>query len=136
MNEIKGNIITNVKAVINTFTQLQKHRKSEKSGKVGQVKEFPFLIAGGFYNTIEGCVLSWCPKDLEEAAEGAFNRLPGELRHSLEFTPENGEFIIRAKLWKSILRPVMSPQQYHVAMGRILHWYVHIKQMQKEDGGM
>lgn len=72
-------------------------------------------------------------KEVRNQAERAFDGLPSEIKHSLQFSPKNGEFIIRANLWKSILRPVMPPQQYHMAMGHILHWYAHIKQNDRKD---
>ncbi len=132
MDKIKGCVITNIKMAINAFVQIQKQRK-KNSGKVGQTKELPFLVCGGFYNTVEGCVFSQFSKDVRNQAERAFDGLPSEIKHSLQFSPKNGEFIIRANLWKSILRPVMPPQQYHMAMGHILHWYAHIKQNDRKD---
>ncbi len=108
MDKIKGGVITNIKMAINAFVQIQKQRK-KNSGKVGQTKELPFLVCGGFYNTMEGCVLSQFPKAVRKQAERAFDELPSEIKHSLQFSPKKGEFIVRAKLWKSILRPVMPP---------------------------
>lgn len=133
MDKIKENIITDIKTAISVFAQIRKQRKNKSGGKAGRVKEFPFLVSGGFYNTVEGCTLSWCGKDVRDQAEKVFDGLPDEIRHSLQWTPKKGEFITRAKLWKSILKPSMPPQQYHMAMGRILHWYVHIKQNHRKD---
>lgn len=108
MVKIKGGVITNVKMAINAFVQIQKQRK-KNSSKVGRTKEFPFLVSGGFYNTVEGCVLSWCGKDVRDQAERAFDGLPSEIKHSLQWSPKKGEFIVRANLWKSILKPSMPP---------------------------
>ena len=132
MLKIKGNIFTDIKAAADAFLKIRRKRCGGNEVDAGRTKEVPYMVSGGFYNTVEGCTLSWCEKDIRNKAEEAFDRLPGEVKHQLQWSPKEGEFIERANLWRSILKPAMPPQQYRIAMGRIIHQYVHIKQMRKE----
>ena len=89
-------------------------------------------LGPGFYDTVEGCTLSHCEREIRDIAQKAFYTLPPEVRYSLAFLPKDGEFIARSHLWKSLLSSVMSPVQCRKAMIRIIHWYIHIKKM--KDG--
>ena len=89
-----------------------------------------FITEPSFYDTVEGCTLSWCDQQIVDAVRSTFNELPSELKYKLAFVPESGEFIDRAYFWKELLRTILPPVQYKEAVGRILHWYIHIKRME------
>ena len=113
-----------VKAV-QYFDQQRKNRKEKKA----PVKVLPIYKQGpAFYNTIEGCTLSNCSKMADAAGRMAFNRMPYDLQKAMMLsTPEQGDFVERAHLWRTYLRLVAPDKHSHVAMVSILSWYRHIK---------
>lgn len=122
------NIVNDVKAVVQFFVDRRKARKEP----VQQVKHREPSVS--FYDTVEGCVIWNLPPDIYEPAARAFRELPYEVKHRMAFSPKNGEFCERAKLWKEeVLQPVLSQKQSSTAMIAILRWYRHIKAMQQES---
>lgn len=83
----------------------------------------------GFYDTVEGCTLSHCSKDVVRAAELAFDQHPQEEKLWLSFSPKDDEFIERAVFWKELLEPFMDPWQLKQVMLQIIRWYIHIQRM-------
>jgi len=111
-------------------------RRTRKSGgeiRVEKTVQIPVYayVGSGFYSTVEGCTLSGLDREIVNAARRAFYRLSPEERGTFLSSPEDGEFVDRALFWKRLLEPVMSPEQCHMAVGKILHWYIHIKKKRK-----
>lgn len=129
------NVIHDAKAAVSLFGDMQKARKKGEEIVVERKIQVPFVVSGGFYNTVEGCTLSKLDKEIVSKAEDAFDGIPNEEKHKLQFSPKDGEFIQRAGLWRDILKPVMTEKQCHIAMKCIIEWYIHIKQMQLGNGG-
>jgi len=119
-------ILTDLKSAAAMFMDMRNARKREMDVTV---KKIPFIRSGGFYNTVEGCTLSGMDNEIVCRAEAAFNKLSEEEKNRLYFSVKNGEFIERALFWKKLLSSAMTPEQCHTAMKKILHWYIHIKQM-------
>lgn len=59
--------------------------------------------------------------------------LPYETQKKFLYSPKNGEFLERAQLWKTTLKPVLPDKEYREAMIAILRWYRHIKQVEKQE---
>lgn len=91
-------------------------------------------LGPGFYDTVEGCTLSHCGREIRDIAQKAFYTLSPEVKHSLAFSPKDGEFVKRAQFWKTLLSFVMTSSQRRKAMIRILHWYIHVKQIHAGGG--
>ena len=45
----------------------------------------------------------------------------------LTFSPNDGEFVERARLWREALRPALAPKQYSDTILVILDWLVQVK---------
>lgn len=124
---MKNNMICDVKTAVNIFSHMRKARKQGREVKVEHRIQIPVIDCVGFYGTVEGCTLSWLDRDIVDKARDAFDRLPYDEKLKLQSIPEKGEFIKRARLWKELLSPVMTRKQCHIAMIRIIGWYIHIK---------
>lgn len=123
-------LFADIKTAAKAFGEVRKARKNGADKveiKAQPLRVLPIINTVGFYNTVEGCTLSHCEKEIVDIAQKAFNELPYEERHRLMFAPENGEFVERAIFWRTLLEPVMSKQQTGKAMQQIVHWYIHIK---------
>ena len=48
-------------------------------------------------------------------------------QHKLTFSPNDGEFVERARLWREALRPALAPKQYSDTILVILDWLVQVK---------
>lgn len=129
------NIVNDIRTAVKVVGEVKKARKAGAGAaeiKVVPMKVLPVINVGAsIYDTVEGCTLSWCDKEIVKAAREAFNALDCEEQHRLAFAPKDGEFIERANLWREILTPVMSPKQLRIAMLRILAWYIHIKDLRR-----
>lgn len=111
------------------FIDMRKARKDGSEIRLEKRVQLPLIQSGGFYNTVEGCTLDHLDRKITDKAEEAFNRLPDEEKYKMQFSPQNGEFAERARFWRNTLSPFMTEKQCHIAMYQIIHWYIHIKQM-------
>lgn len=127
-----SNLIKDIKTAARLFLDMRKARKDGAEVVLEEKKVLPEIRTGGFYGTVEGCVLSHY-EGICDIARGAFNELPDEVKHRLQFLPKPGEYKGRADLWRAILRPVMTDSQYHAAMKAIIDWYIHIIKMDKKE---
>lgn len=127
-----ANLIKDIKTAANLFLDMRKARKNGNEIVVEEKKVFPVIRSGGFYNTVEGCVLDGLERGIKQKAQEAFNELPDEVKYQLQFMPKSGEYKNRADLWRAILKPVMTDAQFHTAMGAIVDWYIHIIKIEKE----
>lgn len=132
---MKNNIITDAKTALNIFRDMRKAGKEGREIAVKQKMQAPVIMCGGFYNTVEGCTLSRLDKGIRDKALKAFNGLPSEEKHRLQFAPEDGEFAERAHFWEELLGEIMPERQRHIAMAAVLHWYICIKRMGLGKGG-
>ena len=89
--------------------------------KVMPVKEIPTLKFDTWGWTMEACLSFSRPT--REAVIAAFHTLLPEAQELLTHAPKRGEWVPRAKLWKSLLR-VLPFEQRNEAMLKILAWYV------------
>lgn len=126
-----NSFISDIRTAAGIFKDIRQERKSGKEVVFQKRIVLPCISGGGvgFYNTVEGCVLANCGKDVNDIARTAFDRLPYEEQHRLSHRIEDGTFIERAIFWKELLRPLMTPAQYRRALIGILQWYIHIKQL-------
>lgn len=130
------NIICDAKNALDIFRDMRQERKKGNEITVQKKITVPYISVGAsFYDTVEGCTLSWCGKDIVVKSQEVFNSLPDEEKKRLANSPKHGEFVERAIFWKTLLKPVMTEKQCHIAMNRIIEWYIHIKQMQFGNGG-
>ena len=126
------NLIKDIKSAVNIFRDMRKARRTARENETKGTVMLPELRGGSFYDTVEGAALSHCEKGIFKVAYKAFSELDKEKKHQLCFSPMDGEFIDRAELWKELLSPVMTEKQLRKAMTRIIHWYIHIKHLNKE----
>lgn len=108
--------------------------RNRKKGKTDTCKIPVYVMKPGFYNTVEGCYLSNCGKNMNKAGLSAFRAMPYEMQRALEFAPKTGEFIERAQKWQEYLRAVAPGKDGHAAMVGILSWYRHLKHMRHNGG--
>ena len=130
---MKNNILTDLKTLALLFLDMRKARKCGTEIKLEEKAQIPVCQSESFYNTVEGCTLSNIDHEIWNRTMDGFRRLPSEEKHRMQFSPKDGEFVDRARVWKDILSPLMTEKQCHIAMCRISHWYIHIKQMRKEE---
>lgn len=127
---MKNNLVNDAKIAAKMFLHIRKARKQGREVRIEHRMQIPVLNCGpGFYGTVEGCTLSWLDRDIVNKARDAFDGLPYDEKLKLQSIPEKGEFIKRAKLWKELLSPVMTESQCHLAMIKIIGWYIHIKNL-------
>lgn len=130
---MRNNILSDIKTAARLFKQV---RQAGKEGVEIRVrKQAPLTVidkSPSLIHTVEGCTLLNCGQTIYDAASRAFMELSREKRHQLYFSPKDGEFIERANLWREILKPVMTPGQYGIAVRAILHWYIHIKAIRRK----
>lgn len=124
----KNTILTDFKTDVNLFGDLRRARKNGSEVQIQRMIQVPYINAGpGFLDTVEGCTLMHCERDIFERILEVFSGLPYEQKRCLAFAPKDGEFISRAQFWINTLKPVLTARQYHIAIDAILHWYIHIK---------
>lgn len=123
----RSTVFSDLKAAARLFTDMRKARKEGKKVEVKKAVQIPVIQSDGFYNTVEGCALSHCEREIANAAQKAFNSLADGEKHRLTFSPKNGEFAERVIFWKSLLKPAMTEQQYRKAILTIIHQYICIK---------
>lgn len=124
----KNTIFTDFKTAANLFGELRRARKNGSEVRIQRTIQVPYVNLGpGFLDTVEGCTLIHCGKDVFERVLEVFSGLPYEQKHCLVFAPKDGEFISRAQFWRNTLKPVLSARQYYIAICAILQWYIHIK---------
>lgn len=128
-----NNILSDLKPSARLFLDIRKERKNGTEIVVEKKKVLPLIQTGGFYGTVEGCTLSHLDRAIVIKAQEAFKELPDEIKHQLQFAPKDGEFIERVRFWRDILNTSMTKKQCHIAVCNIIHWYICIKQMHKEE---
>ncbi len=127
---MKNNIFSDIKTAAGVFKDIRQGRRNGNEMVIEKRVQIPCICVGvDFYDTVEGCVLSNCGKEVHDIALNAFQNLSNNEKRRLSFSPENGDFITRANFWKALLKPLMTPIQYGTAITAILHWYIHIKHM-------
>lgn len=133
---MKNKLLHDMKVTASFFADVRKARKDGGEIVVEQKIQIPVIKSGGFYNTVERCTLSWLDREIKDKAREAFNRLPEEQKHKLQFAPQDGEFVERVIFWKEMLKPVLTKKQCCIAVNCIIEWYIHIKQMRFGKGGV
>ncbi|MCD8110332.1 MAG: hypothetical protein LUE14_09580 [Clostridiales bacterium] len=86
-----------------------------------------FITTAGFYDTVEGCTLANCGESICKKATDLFYTFSPETRHQLAFSPKEGEYAARLHFWRTRLRPVLTKDEYRIAMYSLLDWFRHIK---------
>lgn len=134
---MKNNLVTDVKTAVNLFRDMRKERKNGCDIEVRKVAEMPIINCGPtFLNTVEGCRLMNGEYSVYQNVKQVFDRLSYEEKHKLEFAPKDGEFIARARFWRSVLKPVMDSKQYRTSMYLILDWYIQNKRINVKGGAV
>lgn len=129
---MKNNIINDLKIASAVFKDIRKARKEGAEVKIKKSVQAPFINnSPGFYDTVEGCTLAKCSREIRTAAQEAFRRLPCEEKKRLSNAPKDGEFIDRLHFWEKLLQPVLLPGQLRTAKGALIRWYIRIKRMRK-----
>lgn len=80
-------------------------------------------------DTVEGTVMFNYGKDIYVKANEFFKTLPYEVKKSLSFSFKD---IDRADFWRQALESVLTEREYHIAVRKILRWYIHCKQLKME----
>lgn len=129
--KMKNTLIIDAKTAINLFGKIRKARKAGIETEVHEVevKRIPVISVPGFYDTVEGCVFANCANNIHETAKNVYKTFTNEKKGQLAFSPKDGEFIDRVNFWKDVLKPVLPPKQYNIAVQSLLHWYIHIKNL-------
>lgn len=134
---MKNNLVTDIKTAVNLFRDMRKERKNGCNIEVKKVVDVPIINCGPtFLNTVEGCRLINGEYQIFESAKQAYDKLSQDEKYKLAHAPKDGEFIERARFWKSVSKPVMDSKQYRTSMYLILSWYIHIKQMSVKGGAV
>ena len=137
---MRNNLINDVKTAVNVFGEIRKARKSGADAveiKTQPVKSIPVIQCGfGFYDTVEGCTLSNCGKEIRDTASELYNQLPYEVKQVLGYVPKDGEFTARVQIWRELLGTALPPKLYRKAMFAIIHWFIHIKHIREEGASV
>lgn len=121
-------LMQDIKQSIRVFKIIRKQRRSGTEPELKPCVTIPAIWAtGGIYDTVEGCVLANCGREIDAAARKAFNGFPDEQKRRFLFSPCNGEFTERATYWKESLSLYLSEKLIHRAIGAILRQYIKIK---------
>lgn len=94
---------------------------------------YPSAHGAVWLDTIEGYLFQ-PSNELGKAVRNVFRGFDAETRHALAFSPDDGEWIERAKFWKENLK-VLPQKDYHAAMQIILQWYILCVKNRKNDNG-
>lgn len=103
-------------------------RKLRKRGAntvaITATKTIP-VISFGYW----GWTPEWCLKypGTRDNVRAVFHSFSEDVQHKLTFSPDDGEFVERARLWQKALRPVLSPKQYSDTILVILDWLVQVR---------
>ena len=131
---MSGNIFTDLWAALRLTSTIRQARKVGDSVELRRV-HLQLTVRGSrpsFDDTVEGCVLANCTKDIRDISRQAFRDLPDAQACRFAFSPKNGEMVERAQIWRSMLTSRMTPIQLHTAMIALLRRYQHIKQKRAE----
>lgn len=101
-------------------------RRQKPDGNSCNVTEYCFM------DTVEGTVMFNYGKDIYVKANEFFKTLPYEVKKSLSFSFKYGNYIDRADFWRQALESVLTEREYHIAVRKILRWYIHCKQLKME----
>lgn len=97
-------------------------RKTSNTVTVHAVQCMPvYSMSLSFINTLEYGLV--CDRDTEKAIAQAFKTLPADVQEALLYSPARGEWINRARLWKSLLKPVLTPRTYYRVITSFVEWY-------------
>lgn len=133
---MKNNLISDIKTAVGVFRDIRQGRKNDNVPTARKSVDTTYINTGScFYNTVEGCMLVGCTGNMDDIAREAFDKLTCEERLRLSLVPKDGEFMERARLWKGLLKPLMTPVQYGTAITAILHLYIRIKQRRIQEQG-
>ena len=88
-----------------------------------EVFPIPVLKTGCWTFTMEACLLTG---ELGRAVRSVFANFPEAIQRALTFTPENGAWADRAKLWQTVLKLSLPSRQYHAAMQKFLAHYARV----------
>jgi len=115
-------IFNDIKTAVRLTGEIRKARRDGYRLEVKKTLSVPVVRFGYWGFTMESSILHG---ELGKAVRTVFKTLPEGQQHALTFTPEKGEWAARARFWKALLKPVLSSNQYHEAMSKIIGWYVH-----------
>lgn len=118
-------ILKNVRDSIIASKQVKEMIAEGSAAKIAAVKVIPVLKTGYWGWTMESSVLGNVSAELNRSVRAVFCTFDEEVQKALTFTPCAGGWVNRAKLWKSALKPVLSPAQYRTVMSLFLRWYIH-----------
>lgn len=116
--------LNDIKTATAFFRDLRRQKPND------DIRVYPCIVTEYcFMDTIEGSVLFNCDKDIYVKVSDFFKTLPLAARQSLSLSFENGGYIDRANFWRQALKQVLTEKEYQIAVRRILHWYIHCKQL-------
>ena len=132
---MRNNLINDVKTAVKVFGEIRKARKSGVDAV--EIKTQPVIQCGfSFYDTVEGCTLSNCGKEIRDTASELYNQLPYEVKQVLGYVPKDGEFTTRVQIWRELLETALPPKLYRKAIFAIIHWFIHIKHIRAEGASV
>lgn len=122
------NLIKDIQQSARVFQLMRNQRRSGIEPELRLCVKIPIIgTTGSIYDTVEGCVLANCGREIDAAARKAFKDFPQEQKRRFVFVPQNGEFPERAKYWREALIPYLPEKSIHRAIGAILSKYIKIK---------
>ncbi len=105
-----------------------------QNGNRVALREIPDITSSiGFLYSAEGCAL-YGNKEVYYPVKKVFDQFDPEMKRKLTFTPEQGEFCARVRLWQAALKPSVSRAVYMEAMRMIYGCYRRIKQLSDATG--
>lgn len=121
-------MMQDIKQSVRVFKTIRKQRRSGTEPELRFCVKIPVIrTTGSTYDTVEGCVLANCGREIETAARKAFNGFPDEKKRRFLSSPCNGEFKERATYWKESLSLYLPEKLTHRAIVAILRQYIRIK---------
>lgn len=122
-------LLGDIEAAVRVFKQIRQARKTGAEVEVRHTAEIPVLrSAPSFFCTVEGCALAAFDFEVAEKVQAVFKTFDYDTKRWFSFTPENGEFVERAKFWQNVIYDVLPEGRHgHRAMKAILESYIRIK---------
>ena len=98
----------------------------------GEVVSIPLYEIGlSVYDCGEGvAVTNKMGHKKSEEFRAVYNNLPKSIQRMLCSVPEKGKLTERFRLWKSILKPTLSPTDYYTSIHAIYDYYMWLRNQQ------
>lgn len=123
----KHSLLHDLAAAVKLTMRLRRAERKKYTANISAQQAVPVIKTSHWAWTPEASLqYPKHPAETREAVRAAFCALDEEAQRRMTFAPGRhpGALVERAKFWESVLKPSLTPAQYHAAMLTILDWLV------------